>query len=114
MFNNNSLDFFCRQDYSESCIPTSNCFKLLANTEQVLNSIAARRLITYEKIAEPNVIQIENIANIKDDFRPKFFAENDAERKERKMHRMELKEIGRQEALKRGKDIIVKRNDGQT
>lgn len=102
------LCIFCRQDYSESCIPTSNCFKLVANTEQVLNSIAARRLLTYEKIADSNAIQIKNIENIKDDFRPKFFAENDAERKEKKIHRMELKEIGKQEALKRGIDITMR------
>lgn len=42
---------------------------------------------------------------MQDDFRPKFFAENDAERLEKKIQRAELKELGKQEALKRGKTI---------
>lgn len=61
--------------------------------------------MTYEKIAEPTTNILENIESMQDDFRPKFFAENDAERQEKKIQRAELKELGKREALKRGKTI---------
>lgn len=77
---------------------------MIANSEQVLSSIAARRLLTYEKIKEPATDDLEIIDNIRDDFRPRFFAFEDAERLEKKIQREELKIIGRQEAVKRGKD----------
>lgn len=43
---------------------------------------------------------------MQDDFRPKFFAFNDQERQEKRLLRAELRELGRQEALKRGKSIV--------
>lgn len=98
-----------KSDYSDSYIPKSKYLKLIANSEQVLSSIAARRLLTYEKIREPDSEDLEITDNIRDDFRPRFFAEEDAERLEKKMQREELKVIGRQEALKRGKIIVEKK-----
>lgn len=98
-----------KSDYSDSYIPKSKYLKLIANSEQVLSSIAARRLLTYEKIREPDSEDLEITDNIRDDFRPRFFAEEDAERLEKKMQREELKVIGRQEALKRGKIIVDKK-----
>lgn len=95
-----------RREYSDDCIPKSSCFKLVANSEQYLSSIAARRLLTYEKIADPTTNVLENINSMQDDFRPKFFAFNDQERQEKRLQRAELKELGRQEALKRGKSIV--------
>lgn len=80
--------------------------KLVANSEQVLSSLTSRRLLTYEKIAEPSADRDDVIEQI-DDFRAKFFAFGKETRQERKLRQAELKEIGRQEALKRGK-IIVK------
>lgn len=100
--------FSNRSDYSDDCIPKSNYLKLIANSEQVLSSIAARRLLTYEKIKEPDTDDLEIIDNIRDDFRPRFFAIEDADRLEKKMQREELKVIGRQEALKRGKVFVEK------
>lgn len=97
-----------RSDYSDDCIPKSKYLKLIANSEQVLSSIAARRLLTYEKISEPATDDLEIIDNIRDDFRPRFFAVEDAERLEKRIQREELKMIGRQEALKRGKVIVDK------
>lgn len=79
--------------------------RLLANSEQTLSSICARRLLTYEKIAEPDQDHLENIDKIKDDFRDRFFAFDDVERQEKRIQRLELKEMLRQEAIKRGKVI---------
>lgn len=64
-----------------------------------------RRLLTYEKIKEPTADDLEIIDNIRDDFRPRFFAFEDAERLEKKEKREEQKAIGRLEALKRGKAL---------
>lgn len=80
--------------------------KLIANSEQVLSSLTSRRLLTYEKVAEPNEMS-DNVIKHIDDFRAKFFTSGEETRQERRIRQAELKEIGRQEALKRGK-IIVK------
>lgn len=97
--------FISRREYTEDCIPKSNCLKLIANSEQYLSSIASRRLLTYEKISEPTLEGVESINNVNDDFRTKFFAFDDIERQERRIQRAELREIGKQEAAKRGKII---------
>lgn len=94
-----------RRDYTEDCIPKSNCLKLIANSEQYLSSIASRRLLTYEKIAEPTSDDVDRINSVNDDFRTKFFAFDDLERQERRIQKAELREIGKQEAAKRGKII---------
>lgn len=78
--------------------------KLVANSEQVLSSLTSRRLLTYEKIAEPNDTTDEIVEGL-GDFRAKFFAMGDETRTERRLRQAELREIGRQEALKRGKVI---------
>lgn len=79
--------------------------KLIANSEQILSSLTSRRLLTYEKIAEPTDTNDDVIEQI-DDFRAKFFAIGDETRQERRIRRAEIREIGRQEALKRGKIIL--------
>lgn len=94
-----------RSDYSEKNLPKTNFMKLVANSEQVLSSLTSRHLLTYEKIAEPSADCDDVIEQI-DDFRAKFFASGEETRQERKLRKAELKEIGRQEALKRGKIII--------
>lgn len=87
-----------------------NSLKLIANSEQHLSTIVARRLLTYEKIAEPTADDLENVENLQNDFRPKFFSINyiDTEREEKRIKRAEQKELGRQEALKRGKVLREK------
>lgn len=79
-----------------------DCLKLVANSEQILSSIAARRLLTYEKIAEPTSNGVENRNDIRDDFRLKFFTRDEQERQER----LNQKEMAKQEAAKRGKIIV--------
>lgn len=81
-----------------------DCLKLVANSEQILSSIAARRLLTYEKIAEPTSNGVENRNDIRDDFRLKFFTRDEQERQER----LNQKEMAKQEAAKRGKIIVDK------
>lgn len=79
--------------------------KLVANSEQVLSLLTSRRLLTYEKIAEP-CADCDDVFEQIGDFRAKFFTSGEETRQERKLRQAELKEIGRQEALKRGKIII--------
>lgn len=81
---------------------------MIANSEQVLSSIAARRLLTYEKIAEPTSNGVENLDAIRDDFRFKFFTRDEKERQEQLERKAELKRIGRLEAAKRGRTVTDK------
>lgn len=96
--------FILRRDYSEDYIPKSACLQLVANSEQYLSSIAARRLLTYEKISEPG-IGTENVSDILDDFRFKFFARDEKER----LEKIEIKKRGKLEAAKRGKILVDKK-----
>lgn len=114
-WNINSASTFCahfRRDYSEDYIPKSDCLQLVANAEQYLSSIAARRLLTYEKIAEPGTARhgTGNVSNILDDFRFKFFTRDEKEREERRLQKIEIKRMGRIEAAKRGKIYVDKEN----
>lgn len=105
---------FCalfRRDYSEDYIPKSDCLQLVANSEQYLSSIAARRLLTYEKVTEPGTANgTENVLNILDDFRFKFFTRDEKEREERRLQKIEIKRLGKIEAAKRGKIFVKKEN----
>lgn len=49
---------------------------------------------------------LKNINHIRDNFRPRFFAFGDDQRQEKRVKRLELKEIGKLEAIKRGKQIV--------
>lgn len=94
-----------RSDYSEKALPKHSCFELIANSEQDISAVTSRRLLTFEKIAEPCSDVIEKVIDEMPDFRLKFFASGDETRYERRMQRAELREIGRQEAIKRGKVV---------
>lgn len=94
-----------RRDYSEDYIPKSDCLQLVANSEQYLSSIAARRLLTYEKISEPGTTGTENDLEILDDFRFKFFTRDE----EVRAQKIEIKKMGRLEAEKRGKIFVDKK-----
>lgn len=105
------VHFSIRRDYSEDYIPKSDCLQLVANAEQYLSSIAARRLLTYEKIAEPGTANgAENVLNILDDFRDKFFTRDEKEREERRLQKIETKRLGRIEAAKHGRFYPDKEN----
>ncbi|XP_041968045.1 tRNA (guanine(10)-N2)-methyltransferase homolog isoform X2 [Aricia agestis] len=41
-----------RSDYSDEELPSHPCLELVANSEQVLSKLTARRLLTYEKIKD--------------------------------------------------------------
>lgn len=83
--------------------------QLVANSEQYLSSIAARRLLTYEKITEPGRINgTENVLDILDDFRFKFFTRDEKEREERRLQKIEIKRMAKIEAAKRGKILVDK------
>lgn len=61
--------FFCselREIYTEESIPMHACLRLIANSEQVLSSLTSRRLLTYEKIAEPDINSTDDVQNIGD------------------------------------------------
>jgi tRNA (guanine10-N2)-methyltransferase len=47
--------FLFRRDYSEDRLPMHPCFQLVANCEQVLTKFTSRRLLTLEKLHEPQV-----------------------------------------------------------
>lgn len=81
----------------------------MANSEQYLSSIAARRLLTYEKVAEPSTTNgTENVSHILNDFRDKFFTRDEKEREERRLQKIEIKRLGKIEAAKRGKIFVDK------
>lgn len=53
----------CRNDYCEEYLPKHKSLQLVANSEQDISAISARRLLTYEKIAEPSDHQQEESNN---------------------------------------------------
>lgn len=102
----------------------------MANCEQDISALTARRLLTYEKIPfddEQQEIKSEDVTDLLGDFRNKyvsnlrilyytintdilnflyrFFAYGEESRQVRRIRKAELKEIGRQEALNRGKRL---------
>lgn len=86
-------------------LPKHTCFELVANSEQDISAAVSRRLLTYEKTSEPFPDVVEVVTDELADFRLKFFASGEETRHERRIQRAELREIGRQEAIKRGKTV---------
>ncbi|XP_026330320.1 tRNA (guanine(10)-N2)-methyltransferase homolog isoform X3 [Hyposmocoma kahamanoa] len=78
-----------REEYKEEHLPSHPCLRLIANSEQVLSKLTARRLLTYEKInADVSHVPIEPHAHTHN-FREKLFAMGEITRKERKEKRAE-------------------------
>lgn len=102
-----------KADYKEAItIPQHRCLELLANNEQNISSLTSRRLLTYQKLAEldANAASAETTKRAETresvrDFRTRFFQSEEETRQERRQRKAELKEIGRQEALNRGKRL---------
>lgn len=94
-------------------LPQNDHLVLIANSEQQLSGLTSRRLLTYEKRSEPdqnpNSIKSSQEYAVKE-FRQRYFDNSIASRAIRRTNRAELREIGRLEALKRGK-IIVQLNE---
>ncbi|KAM3956281.1 LOW QUALITY PROTEIN: tRNA (guanine(10)-N(2))-methyltransferase homolog [Aphomia sociella] len=78
-----------REEYKEEHLPWHPCLKLIANSEQVLSKLTARRLLTYEKIQNdvPNM-PIDPNAGVHN-FREKYFSMGEQTRRERKEKRAE-------------------------
>uniref|UniRef100_A0A1Y1KZH7 Uncharacterized protein n=4 Tax=Photinus pyralis TaxID=7054 RepID=A0A1Y1KZH7_PHOPY len=89
-----------REDYSEEGLPTHQCVKLVSNSEQVLSKYTSRRLLTFEKICEPQE-ENSNGANTIADFRNKYYKARDESRRERRLKEANIREQNLLEALQR-------------
>lgn len=102
---------FHRDDYNDGMIPQHGCLKIVSNSEQPLSGITSRRLLTYEKVKEYSEDVESSTKEVILEFRPRYFDSGLESRQERRMRKAELKEIGRLEAIKRGK--IFDEKDGK-
>ncbi|XP_055376506.1 tRNA (guanine(10)-N2)-methyltransferase homolog isoform X2 [Condylostylus longicornis] len=96
---------FHQDDYSNEAIPQHPCLKLVANSEQRLCGQTSRRLLTYTKVR--NIDDYDTTFEQSSefhDFRERYFY-NGQSRKERKIERAKLREIGKIEAIKHGKTL---------
>lgn len=92
-------------------IPQHGCLNLVSNSEQPLSGITSRRLLTYEKVEEySDDVESSTREDILE-FRPRYFDSGLESRQERRTRRAELREIGRLEAVKRGK--VLDDKDGK-
>ncbi|KAI8421215.1 hypothetical protein MSG28_008278 [Choristoneura fumiferana] len=73
-----------REEYREEQLPSHPCLKLVANSEQVLSRLTARRLLTYEKTMDPGCDSLANGDGGEHNFREKYFNMGEATRQERK------------------------------
>lgn len=102
----------------EQLVPRHPNLSLLAYSEQKLSSRSRRFLLTYEKQSEPNDIINGTEKNQSDDallenystdynveFRDRYFTNDLEARQKRRQRKAQVKEEGRQQALKRGKTI---------
>ncbi|KAL5285491.1 TRMT11 family protein [Megaselia abdita] len=99
---------FHRDDYNDGMIPQHECLKLVSNSEQPLSGITSRRLLTYEKVEEYSEDAERSTKGEILEFRPRYFDSGLESRQERRTRRAQLREIGRLEAIKRGKVLDVK------
>ncbi|XP_039960648.1 tRNA (guanine(10)-N2)-methyltransferase homolog [Bactrocera tryoni] len=97
-----------RDDYTSEMIPQHRSLVLVGNSEQPLSGLTSRRLLTYEKrdINSPDSDQLSSQLSNSYDFRDRYFNNAPESRTERRMRKAEQRELGRIEALKRGKVII--------
>nr|CAD7604164.1 unnamed protein product [Timema genevievae] len=77
-----------REDYDEEKLPSHPCLKLVANSEQILSTYTSRRLITLEKLQEPEEQQCTITTETStEQFRAKFFKFGEELRRQRKERR---------------------------
>ncbi|EAT44751.1 AAEL003922-PA [Aedes aegypti] len=98
-----------RKDFTPDMLPRHKCLQLVANSVQPLTVYSARRLLTYEKISdrEEDMDSYELSQLMIDNFRQRYMKtvlQNSGTRKER---RLALRDVGREEAMKRGKQLDV-------
>nr|CAD7572523.1 unnamed protein product [Timema californicum] len=76
------------EDYDEEKLPSHPCLKLVANSEQILSTYTSRRLITLEKLQEPEEQQCPITTETStEQFRAKFFKFGEELRRQRKERR---------------------------
>ncbi|XP_011178110.2 tRNA (guanine(10)-N2)-methyltransferase homolog [Zeugodacus cucurbitae] len=97
-----------RDDYTNEMIPQHSSLVLVGNSEQPLSGLTSRRLLTYERRdihatddSEQPSCEFPNSY----DFRDRYFNNAPESRTERRTRKAEQRELGRIEALKRGKII---------
>lgn len=83
-----------RDDYDENKLPSHPCLKLVGNCEQTLSKATSRRLLTFEKIKEPNKMDLLQNVDIMD-FREKYFELREETRKERRMRDAKVRDENR-------------------
>lgn len=76
----------------------------MANSEQILNKHTSRRLLTYEKISEPELVPLNHCRNDISDFRTKYYDVREETRKEKRLMKALKREQNRLEALSRKKE----------
>ncbi|XP_037943461.1 tRNA (guanine(10)-N2)-methyltransferase homolog [Teleopsis dalmanni] len=98
---------FHREDYTEEIVPRHINLKLVGNSEQLLCGQTSRRLLTYEKHSDPELHDSNTQSDdfIVTEFRPRYFDNVTESRTERRLRKSELREQGRIEAIKRGKNL---------
>ncbi|KAJ8921986.1 hypothetical protein NQ315_008623 [Exocentrus adspersus] len=84
-----------RQDYNEDGLPSHPCLKLVANCEQTLTKVTARRLLTFEKLRDPTEQELNMDHKEITDFREKYFVVREETRKERRMKEARVREENR-------------------
>lgn len=60
---------------------------MVANSEQILNKVTSRRLLTYEKVYQTTEEELRTVGNEIIDFREKYFVVREESRKERRLKR---------------------------
>ncbi|CAH0582872.1 unnamed protein product [Chrysodeixis includens] len=78
-----------REEYQEDQLPSHPCLSLVANSEQVLSKLTARRLLTYEKVRDDGTGQTLETNGGSHNFREKYFAMGEMTRRERKERKSE-------------------------
>ena len=94
-----------KASYDDKMIPQHSALKLMSNSEQRLQGITARRLLTYEKIAEEGEL-IENSLLDGLNFRDQYFCMLDEKKAKSKEKKTEaLRKRNNDESAKRGMTI---------
>uniref|UniRef100_A0A1B0CAA0 tRNA (guanine(10)-N(2))-methyltransferase TRMT11 n=1 Tax=Lutzomyia longipalpis TaxID=7200 RepID=A0A1B0CAA0_LUTLO len=93
-----------REDYCPTKLPSHPCLRLVANSEQILNTFSSRRLLTYEKYAEIGPDGNAEATGTQVNFRRWYFCHSDETREQKRLQKAQLRKEQREEAEKRMKD----------
>ncbi|XP_058055723.1 tRNA (guanine(10)-N2)-methyltransferase homolog [Anopheles bellator] len=95
-----------KKDYSADLLPRHKCLVLVADSEQPLSGYSSRRLLTYEKVSdgENSLDAFEMPGALVENYRERYFTQLLEDNGTRKDRRLALREVGRREAMERGKE----------